>query len=347
MLKSSIKLFQNMLEKEINIFIESIKKIENKKIIIEIKNKFLKDYFIPLYDNLRKSDADQKKTQGLLINELKKKIETIVSERMEEISISANENYLPDFDIWLPSDNLRTGHSNPIEIIIEKLNNFFLALSFQIVNGDEIVSDKYNFTRLNIKDDHPARDIGDSFFISKNTLLRTHCTAVTSKVIDNSKAQEIKIISFGNVYRKDDDDATHSHQFTQLDLVWIKEGLSISNLKWLIDSLLKYLFDESINTRYRLSYFPFTEPSFEVDISCSKCNSLGCNICKKSGWIEILGAGILHPNVISAANIDKKLVGIAAGIGIDRLAMLKYGITDIRDIYNNNFRLLEQFRGVK
>lgn len=347
MLKLNIKLSTNMLKKEINIFIESIAKIDNEKIIIEIKNKFYKDYFIPLYDNLKKSNADQKKVQGLIINELKTKIETIVNKRIEDISISTNENYLPDFDIWLPSDNLRTGYSNPIEIIIEKLNNFFLALSFQIVSGNEVVSNKYNFIRLNMKEGHPAMDMHDSFFISKNILLRTHCTAVTSEVIDNSKSKEMKIISFGNVYRKDDDDATHSHQFTQLDLVWIKEGLSISNLKWLIDSLLKYLFNDSINIRYRLSYFPFTEPSFEVDISCFKCKSLGCNICKKTGWIEILGAGILHPNVIKDANLNKNFVGIAAGIGIDRLVMIKYGISDIRDIYNNNFRLLEQFRGVK
>lgn len=336
-----------MLEKEIKAFIESLKKIDNEKIIIEIKNKFFKDYFIPLYDNLKKSNVDQKKVQGLIINDLKKKIEAIASERIEETDNLADKNYLPDFDVWLPADNLKTGYSNPIEIIIEKLNNFFLALSFQIVNGNEVVTDKYNFTKLNIKEGHPARDMHDSFYINASTLLRTHCTAVTSQVIDNSKSQEMKIISFGNVYRKDDDDATHSHQFTQLDLVWIKEELSISNLKWLIDSLLKYLFNDSINTRYRLSYFPFTEPSFEVDISCFKCKSLGCNICKKTGWIEILGAGILHPNVINDANIDKKFVGIAAGIGIDRLAMLKYGINDIRDIYNNNFRLIEQFRGIK
>ncbi|MEG2198399.1 MAG: phenylalanine--tRNA ligase subunit alpha [Malacoplasma sp.] len=336
-----------MLKKEINIFIESISNIDNEKKVIEVKNKFFKDHFVNLYDVLRKSTPEEKKTLGSVINELKQEIEEIVLKRIEEINISISKNYLPDFDVSLPSDNIKSGYSNPIDIIIEKLNDFFLALSFQIVNGNEIVTTEYNFAKLNIKDGHPAMDMHDSFFISKDVLLRTHCTAVTSKVIHNCKSQEMKVVSFGNVYRKDEDDATHSHQFNQLDLVWIKEDLSISNLKWLVDKLLKYLFDDSIKTRYRLSYFPFTEPSFEVDISCFKCKSLGCNICKKTGWIEILGAGILHPNVIRDANIDKKFVGIAAGIGIDRLAMLKYGISDIRDIYNNNFRLLEQFRGAK
>lgn len=328
-------------------FKKTISELKNEKLILDEKNKFSKAFFVPLYDELKKISSEQKKDFGSKINFLKFEFEKIIESRIQELKIESINNFEPDYDLFLNIDSIKTNISNPLQIIIEKINNFFLNLSFQIINGNEVVLEKYNFEHLNIKEDHPARDMHDSFYIDKNWLLRTHCTAITAELIENRKDNELKVISFGNVYRKDDDDSTHSHQFNQLDMVWLGKELSISNLKWLIDSLLKYIFDDSIKTRYRLSYFPFTEPSFEVDVSCFNCNSKGCNICKKTGWIEILGAGILHPNVIKDAKLNSDMVGLAAGIGIDRIAMLKFGIQDIRDIYNNNFRLLEQFRGKK
>lgn len=175
-------------------------------------------------------------------------------------------------------------------------------------------------------------------------MLRTHCTTTTAELIHNALNKDIRIMSFGNVYRKDDDDATHSHQFMQIDFVWIKENLTIANLKWLIDSLIKYLFGNQLETRYRLSFFPFTEPSFEVDVQCFKCNLKGCSVCKYSTWIEIMGTGMLHQNVLSAANLDPNLKGLAFGIGVDRIAMLKYEIDDIRYLYSNNIKFNKQIK---
>ncbi len=247
----------------------------------------------------------------------------------------------------IPADYLQSGSLNPVQIVIDQIIDFFERLSFDIIFDNEITTTDLNFTKLNIKDDHPARSLSDTFYISDKELLRVHCTSVTAKVLqEKNKQSEIKSVAFGNVFRKDDDDATHSHQFNQIDIVWVKEGLSISNLKWLIDALMKHLFKKNTKTRFRLSQFPFTEPSMEVDISCFVCDGKGCNVCKKTGWIEILGSGLLHPNVLENAGIDSnKFSGIAAGLGIDRIVMLKYGINDIRYIYENDFRILKQFRG--
>lgn len=216
-------------------------------------------------------------------------------------------------------------------------------MNFKIESGNEVVRTIDNFDKLNISKDHPARQGNDSFFIDEEMMLRTHCTATTATVIDQNTSKDIRVVSFGNVYRKDDDDATHSHQFNQIDLVWVKDGLSLQNLKWLIHEMLKYIFGPKVETRFRLSHFPFTEPSFEVDMTCPYCGGNGCAICKNTGWIELLGAGMLHANVLKFAGVNIKS-GLAAGVGVDRLAMIKYGITDIRDLYSNDFRILNSFK---
>lgn len=239
---------------------------------------------------------------------------------------------------------LKNGSMHLLNIVLDDAIKFFEQLNFEVVSGNEVVTDQFNFHNLNIPKNHPSRNMQDSFFINEELLLRTHCTVTTAQKIYQNKNDDIRVLSYGNVYRKDDDDATHSHQFTQLDLVWVNKNINVANLKWLIDSFLKYLFENNdIQTRYRLSYFPFTEPSFEVDVSCFKCQQKGCSICKKTGWIEILGAGLLNMNVLRLADI-KNSVGLAAGIGIERIAMLKYGISDIRDFYNNNFAFIKQFK---
>lgn len=327
-------------------FEELISSIEDEKKLIDTKNIFNKEYIAPLYLELKNAPVDQKKEMGQNINLLKEQIENIFSNKIESIRSNAINSIKSKYDVLLPSDYLKSGSFNPIELVANDILRFFKDLSFDIVTDNELTTVDYNFNKLNFKDDHPARSMSDTFFINQKLLLRVHCTSVSAKYLEkNNKEKEIKVVSYGNVYRKDDDDATHSHQFNQIDLIWAKEGLSIGNLKWMINELMKYLFNEDTKTRYRLSYFPFTEPSMEVDISCFMCSGNGCNVCKKTGWIEILGAGLIHPNVLKSTGVNPKLNAIAAGLGLDRIAMIKYGISDIRDIYQNDFRLLNQFRG--
>lgn len=328
-------------------FKEKISSIKNPNQLIEEKNIFTKKFLVPLYDELKKVPVEQKKELGSKINVYKNMIEEITNNRVEAIELEKLNSIKSEYDPNIPADYLQSGSLNPIQIVANQILEFFEKLSFEVVYDNEITTVDYNFDKLNIKEEHPARSLSDTFYINDKELLRVHCTSVTAKMLEKNKdKKEIKSVSFGNVFRKDDDDATHSHQFNQIDFVWVKEGISITNLKWLIDSLMKHLFNKDTKTRFRLSQFPFTEPSMEVDISCFVCQNKGCNVCKKTGWIEVLGSGLLHPNVLEAAKIDsKKYSGIAAGFGLDRIAMLKYGINDIRYIYENDFRILKQFRG--
>lgn len=337
---------QNLIK--INEFENKIKTISKEKLVFDERNIFQKNFLTPMYDSLKKASVEEKKTMGKQINEYKNKIENICEQRIEELKNEALLSIKSEYDIAIPMDNLKSGSINPIDLVKNQIIDFFKKANFTIMTDSELTTDEYNFDRLNIKKDHPARGLSDTFFVDSKRLLRVHNTAITSKALEMfNKNDEIKILSYGNVYRKDDDDATHSHQFNQIDMVWVKKGMSISNLKWLTQKLLKYLFNDDIKVRYRLSHFPFTEPSFEIDISCFFCQSKGCNICKKTTWIEILGAGLLHPNVLKDANIKPGLSGIAFGMGIDRIAMLKYQIKDIRRMYGNDFALLNEFRGKK
>lgn len=333
---------------KINKLIENLRKdlndISNDKLVIECRNIFIKKYLSPLYDELKIAPNDQKKDLGLTINLFKQRINETTNLRLQEIQTELESaNHVVNYDMFLDSANFTKGGLTPITLMINEVISFFKKMNFKIDSGDEVVRSIDNFDKLNISKDHPARQGNDSFYIDDYYMLRTHCTATTAKVIENNKSKDIRVLSFGNVFRKDDDDATHSHQFNQIDIVWVKEGLSLQNLKWLIHEMLKHLFGSKIQTRFRLSYFPFTEPSFEVDMTCPYCGGKGCAICKQTGMIELLGAGMLHANVMKAANISIK-TGLAAGIGIDRLAMIKYGIRDIRDLYSNDFRVLNQFK---
>lgn len=315
--------------------------------LIENKNIFLKKNVAGLYSQLKTLPPEQKKEAGLEINAFNQTLSQMFENAKTKLEAAAemSGNTL-NYDINVDTFDLSKGSKTILSIVNEEIIDYFRSLNFQIVEGDEVTTIDYNMDRLNIDPHHPARDPKDTFYIDTVRMLRTHCTATTAEVINNQD-REIKVLSYGNVYRNDDDDLTHSHQFSQIDIVWVKNNLSINHLKSLIDGLLKHLFGNQIKTRYRLSFFPFTEPSFEVDISCFNCGGKGCPMCKHTGWIEILGAGILHRNVLKNANIKKINSGLAAGIGVERIAMLKYGIKDIRDIYNNDFRLAKQLKGVK
>ncbi|MGL5640203.1 MAG: phenylalanine--tRNA ligase subunit alpha [Mycoplasmoidaceae bacterium] len=325
-----------------------VKSIDNEKKLSEEKNIFNKKHIAPIYGQIKDKSLEEKKDFGKKINDLKVEVDNIFDNQLKIIKEKYINSLRSEFDPLLDVNDLLLGGINPIDASINLINNFFKVLNFEVVSGTEISLTKYNFDNLNMDENHAARDEHDTFFIDKNIVLRTHCTSVSAEIIENNKNDEIKVISYGNVYRKDEDDATHSHQFNQLDIIWIRRDLNVSNLKWLINNFLKYFFNNyNIKTKYRLSYFPFTEPSFEVDMSCFKCDGKGCNICKETGWIEVLGSGIFNPKVIYKANLSEDMIGLAAGIGIDRLTMLKYGINDIRYLYSNDFRILSKFKGEK
>ena len=249
-------------------------------------------------------------------------------------------------DITLPGRKPVIANLHPLNLVCQELEDLFIGLGYQVIEGDDIVSDEYCFERANIPKDHPARDMQDSLYIDPNWLLRTHTTAIQMEVLEQSAPHlPIKVVCPGKVYRRDDDDATHSHQFMQMEGLVIGEHVTLSDLKGTLEFMARKLFGQDRQIRFRPSFFPFTEPSVEVDVSCHICNGKGCPTCKGTGWIEILGAGEVHPNVLKMAGYDPdKCSGFAFGVGIERVAMLKYGIDDIRHFYTNDMRFLEPFK---
>ena len=247
-------------------------------------------------------------------------------------------------DITLPSVGLSRGSKHLFNSIVDEVSQIFIGMGYKIAEGPEVETDEFNFELLNVPKGHPARDMQDTFFIDDNHLMRSQTSPVQARVMLASKGVgPIKIISPGKVYRRDDD-ATHSHQFGQIEGLVIDKNVSLSDLLGTLLLFARSMFGEKREIRMRSSYFPFTEPSVEVDISCFECGGKGCSLCKGTGWIEILGAGMVHPNVLKMCGFDnKKYQGFAFGIGIERVAMLKYGVDDIRRFYTNDLRFLKQF----
>ena len=250
-------------------------------------------------------------------------------------------------DVTLPGKKTNIGSKHLISQVIEEVEDIFIGLGYTVKEGPEVESDLYNFEMLNLPKDHPARDMQDSLYVSEERLLRTHTSPVQVRsLLENTKQEPMKIICPGKVYRKDDDDQTHSHQFTQIEALVVDQETSLADLKGTLLFVAKKLFGEEREIRLRPSYFPFTEPSVEVDVSCYKCGGSGCSMCGNTGWIEILGAGMVNNNVLQAAGYDPlKYQGFALGMGVERIAILKYGIDDIRAFYTNDMRFNKQFRG--
>lgn len=297
---------------------------------------------------LKELAPDEKKLLGQAINALTRESESIIKERQnfldeQKFLLSLEKEKI---DITLEAKKMNHGSVHPINLVLYKIHDIFKQLGYTVIDGQEVETDLYNFEKLNIPKGHPAREMQDSFFIDEENLLRTHCTNATAHVLSTAKKNmPVRVVSTGNVYRKDDDDATHSHQFTQIDVVNLGQGITLANLKWTLEFFAKEMFGEKTQIRMRPSFFPFTEPSMEVDVTCVHCKGKGCFICKKTGWIEILGAGMLHPNVLELCGHDPKLIqGFAFGIGAERIAMLKYHVSDIRYFYNNDIRFLKQFK---
>ena len=249
-------------------------------------------------------------------------------------------------DVTLPGKAQKKGSRHILTQTQEEIEEIFLGMGYEIVDGYEVETDHYNFERMNLPKDHPARDMQDTFYITNEVLLRTHTSPMQARTMDAHDFSKggLRMIAPGRVYRRDTDDATHSHQFHQIEGLVVDKNITMADLKGTLDLVMKKMFGQDRELRWRPSYFPFTEPSVEVDISCFKCGGKGCNVCKHTGWIEILGAGMVHPNVLEMSGLDSSAYsGFAFGLGQERIAMLRYGINDIRGFYQGDVRFLEQF----
>lgn len=299
-----------------------------------------------LMKQMKSVPKEEKKEYGQAVNQIKNDAAKLFEQKKEVLEKEALEKKLASekIDLTLPGRKPSHGNLNPLHLIEQELEDLFIGLGYQVIEGDEVVSDYYNFERANIPKDHPARDMQDSLYLDPEHLLRTHTTAIQMKVLEEQAPNPIKVVCPGKVYRRDDDDATHSHQFMQLEGLVIGEHVPLSDLKGTLEFFARKMFGQDREIRFRPSFFPFTEPSVEVDVSCHMCGGKGCPTCKGTGWIEILGAGEVNPKVLEMAGYDpKKMNGFAFGIGIERVAMLKYGIDDIRHFYTNDKRFNETF----
>ncbi|MGY3766076.1 phenylalanine--tRNA ligase subunit alpha [Vagococcus vulneris] len=293
--------------------------------------------------------AEMRPVVGSFANEVR----DILTDALDNKKIELEEIALNDalgketIDVTLPGTVVKTGTPHILTQVMQEIEDVFLGLGYQIIEGNEVEQDEYNFERMNLPKDHPARDMQDSFYITEDLLLRTHTSPVQARTMEKHDFTNgpLRMISPGKVYRRDNDDATHSHQFHQIEGLVIDKKITMGDLKGTLEVLIKKMFGADRKIRLRPSYFPFTEPSVEVDISCFKCGGEGCNVCKHTGWIEVLGAGIVHPRVLEMSGVDStKYSGFAFGLGPDRFAMLKYGVNDIRYFYQNDRRFLEQFK---
>ena len=337
----------NNLKKEIQEKLSSTIDLKN---LNELKNIYLskKGPVQELMNHMKELGNEEKKEFGRIINEFK----TEVTNSFDKLKKDLEEQELnkklesESIDISLPSTKVNIGSANILEKLIEEVEEVFISMGYDVVDGPEIELDKYNFEMLNIPKGHPARDAQDTFYLEgEEILLRSQTSPVQVRTLLKGEGKTpIRMICPGKTYRRDDDDATHSHQFMQIEGLVVDKEISLSDLKGTLDVLFKKLFGEETETRFHPSYYQFTEPSVEVDITCHKCHGKGCNICKNLGWITVVGAGIVHPNVLRMSGYDPSVwTGFAFGFGADRLAMEKYDIHDLRAIYNTDLRETKTF----
>lgn len=336
----------DLLKKEAT---ESIAKATNLQELNQIKIDCLgkKGSIQGLMNEMKSLPKEEKPAFGQAVNDLKKVVSEAIEERqkaLEEIALS-QKLVEEKLDITLAGRKTVRGTVHPLTMIQQEIEDLFLGMGYKIAEGPEVEKDYYNFELANLPQDHPARDMQDTFYINPQTLLRTHTTAIQMRELEKADGKlPIKLICPGKVYRRDDDDATHSHQFTQCEGLVVGKKITLADLKGTLEYMASAMFGTGRKVRFRPSYFPFTEPSVEVDVSCPFCNGKGCNVCKGSGWIEILGAGMVHPRVLKLNGFDpEKCSGFAFGVGLERVAMLKYGIDDIRNFYMNDLRFLKNF----
>ena len=329
---------------------ERISLVKNLHELNDAKAKYLgkKGAFQDIMKLMKDLDPSERPQFGKLTNEAKQIIQKYLDEQKALIEEAiVNEKLKKEtIDVSMPGKSFEVGKTHILTQIIEEVEDLFIGMGYEVMEGPEVEIDEYNFEKLNLPKNHPARDMQDTFYITEETLLRTHTSPVQVRtMLANEDKGPIKIICPGKVFRRDDDDATHSHQFMQIEGLVVDENISMADLKGTLLVAAKKLFGDKREIRLRPSYFPFTEPSVEVDVSCHNCNGKGCNICKGTGWIEVLGAGVVNNNVLDACGYDsEKYQGFAFGMGVERLAMLKYGINDIRNFYINDLRFINQFK---
>ena len=328
--------------------VSEIQSATNAKELDEVRVKYLgkKGELTSILRSMGSLAPEERPVIGGKVNEARDELEVLIKSGEEKFAKQELERKLKEetIDITLPSTKVKRGSKHPLNRIIEEVEDLFVSMGYDVVAGPELETDEYCFERLNLPKGHPARDMQDSFYITSEYLLRTQTSAVQARaMMANEEKSPIRIICPGKTYRRDDD-ATHSHQFSQVEGLVIDKNISLADLKGTLEVFVRKMLGENLQLRFRPSYFPFTEPSYEVDVSCFKCGGKGCNLCKQTGWIEVLCSGMVHPNVLKMNGYDPdKYTGFAFGTGLDRLAMFKYGITDIRLLYQNDVRFLSQF----
>lgn len=292
-----------------------------------------------------KLSPEERPKIGQLANEVREAIENDITERRRAIEAEKLTAKLESeaIDVTIPGKRVDIGKRHPLDQVENELCDIFRSMGFEIAEGPEVEYDTYNFQKLNIPENHPARDTQDTFYINDKILLRSQTSPVQVRVMEKQRPP-IRIVSPGRVYRADEVDATHSPMFHQFEGLVVDKGITMSDLKGMLETFAKQMFGEKTRIRFRPHHFPFTEPSAEVDVSCFVCGGKGCRVCKNEGWIEILGAGMVHPNVLRGCDIDPEIYsGFAFGMGIERIVMIKYAIDDMRNLYENDLRFLGQF----
>lgn len=328
------------IKKEIS---EKLQNVDDLKSLNEVRMEYLGKNGIITNLQSKIKEVDDKKSYGMMVNDIRNHFNNLFEEKqlfLEKEKLN-EELSKEQIDITLPGTKITCGSPNILEKLVEDVEEVFISMGYDVLDGPEIEEDKYNFELLNIPKGHPARDAQDTFYIKDNEiLLRSQTSPVQARTMLKKEGKTpIRMICPGKTYRRDDDDATHSHQFMQIEGLVVDKNISLSDLKGTMDVIFKHLFGETCETRFRPSYYQFTEPSVETDISCFVCHGKGCPLCKNTGWITVAGAGIVHPNVLKNCGYDEKeWTGFAFGFGAERLAMLKYGINDIRTFYQTDLR---------
>lgn len=332
---------------------EKIRKAVNLNELYNLKLEYLgkKGHITEMLASLKELTIEQKKIEGQKINEIKNFFNEIYNTKEEELKEEEKNALLEKekIDLTLPGLNFKTGGAHPLLMIQEELEEVFKTMGYIVVKGPEVEKIDNNFTYLNIEENHPSRSSSDTFYIDDDILLRTQTSAMQIRFMKEMEEKKaFKLVCPGKVYRKDDDDMTHSHEFHQMEALVVDHKSNLTNLKNTLENLVKTFFNTNGKIRFRPSFFPFTEPSYEVDIECFKCGGKGCSTCKNTGFIEVLGAGMVHPNVLRNCGFDpEKFQGFAFGIGLERLAMFRYQINDVRDFYINDLRFIRNFKRMK
>ena len=313
----------------------------------EVRVSFLgkKGELTAVLKGMKNVDPKERPFVGQMVNETREAIEEFLEETKKKLEEKAREEKMKQevIDVTLPAKKINVGHRHPNTIALEEVERIFVGMGYEVVEGPEIEYDLYNFEKLNIPANHPAKDEQDTFYINKDIVLRTQTSPVQARIMEQGKLP-IRMIAPGRVFRSDEVDATHSPSFHQIEGLVVDKNITFADLKGTLEEFAKQLFGPETKTKFRPHHFPFTEPSAEVDVSCFKCGGKGCRFCKGSGWIEILGCGMVHPNVLRMCGIDPdEYTGFAFGVGLERIALLKYEIDDMRLLYENDSRFLKQF----